>query len=77
MIITTEGTNPARYAGQSTPNNGYYATITLSIDELQFVDQDIADKFRGYVYTSGMPLQVQLIREIQKLLIVIKEANNQ
>jgi hypothetical protein len=47
MIITTEGTNPARYAGQSTPNNGYYATITLSIDELQFVDQDIADKFQG------------------------------
>lgn len=39
----------------------------VPIDELKFVDADIADEFRGKAYFVGTPTLTQLVRNINKM----------
>lgn len=45
------------------------------VDEFKFVDEDIKKEFEGKSYLQGMPTQVQLNRNIQKLYELLSKTN--
>lgn len=42
-------------------------------NELEFVDKDIKDEFEGKQYIIGTPTNLQLARDIRKLIEVLKK----
>lgn len=56
-------------AAEAVTPDGRIATLAVTadgrpVDEMQFVDADIAAAFSGCVYLTGTPTQVQLAREL-------------
>lgn len=45
------------------------------LDELKFVDEDIKKAFAGVSHLQGIPTQVQLNRNIQKLCEILSKTN--
>ncbi len=69
--------------GRAWPNPSQHTTLGVShiigrlqkpnIDELKYVDKDIAEEFRkAGDYTFGVPTMIQLNRNIEKLLCLQK-----
>jgi hypothetical protein len=41
--------------------------VQMHVDELAHVDSDIAERFKGRSWISGIPTQMQLIKELRLL----------